>query len=50
MITQVIELLQSMQYYNGTENIEFAKGAYRYPRNFNEVIKTGSRWLKRKRK
>ncbi len=48
MITQVIELLQSLKFSNGTENIEFAKGAYRYPRTFKETIKTAKRWLLRK--
>lgn len=48
MILQVIELLQSLEFKGGTDNIEFAKGAYRYPRNFKETIKTAKRWLSRK--
>lgn len=48
MITQVIELLQSLEFKNGTDNIEFAKGAYRYPRTFKETIKTANRWVSRK--
>jgi len=48
MIGQVIELLQSMDFKGGTENIEFAKGAYRYPRTFKELINTAKRWLSRR--
>lgn len=48
MITQIIELLQSMEFKNGTDNIEFAKGAYRYPRSIKETFKTSKRWLSRK--
>lgn len=48
MITQVIELLQSMDFKGGTDRIEFAKGAYRYPRNIKETFKIGKRWLSRK--
>jgi hypothetical protein len=48
MITQVIELLQSLEFKKGSENIEFAKGAYRYPRTLKETIKTAKRWLSRK--
>ena len=47
MIGQVIELLHSLDFKGGTENIEFAKGAYRYPRTFKEIIKTAERWLRR---
>jgi hypothetical protein len=48
MIAQVIELLQSMDFKGGTENIEFAKGSYRYPRNIKETFKISKRWLSRK--
>lgn len=46
MITQVIELLQSMDFKPTTDNILFAKGGYRYPRTFKETIKRGKQWLK----
>jgi hypothetical protein len=39
MITQVIELLQSMEFKTTTDNIRFAKGGYRYPRTFKELLK-----------
>lgn len=39
MITQIIELLQSMDFKPTTENIRFAKGGYRYPRTIKEVFK-----------
>lgn len=48
MINQVIELLQSLDFKGGTDNIDFAKGTYRYPRTFKETIKTAKRWLSRK--
>jgi hypothetical protein len=48
MITQVIELLQSMDFKGGTDRIEFAKGSYRYPRNIKETFNTAKRWLSRK--
>jgi hypothetical protein len=45
MISNLVELLNTMEYYNGSENIEFAKGAYRCPRTFKETIKQYKRWL-----
>jgi hypothetical protein len=48
MIGKLLELLNMMEYYNGTENIEFAKGAYRCPRTFKETLKQYKRWLLRK--
>lgn len=44
MITQVIELLQSLDFKAKTENIRFAKGGYRYPRTFKEVFKKIKLW------
>jgi hypothetical protein len=49
MIGKLVELLNTMDYYNGSENIEFAKGAYRYPRTYKELFKTVKRWRLRKR-
>jgi len=48
MIGQIVELLNTMKFYNGSDNIEFAKGAYRCPRTFKETIKQYKRWLLRK--
>jgi hypothetical protein len=48
MIKETIELLQSLPFYNGSENIEFAKGLYRYPRNIKDTFRVGIRWIKRK--
>jgi hypothetical protein len=48
MVGQVIELLQSMDFKSTTENIHFAKGAYRYPRTFKEIFKTLKLWQSRK--
>lgn len=45
MIGKLVELLNTMDYYNGSDNIEFAKGAYRCPRTFKETIKQYKRWL-----
>jgi hypothetical protein len=49
MIGKLVELLNTMEFYNGTENIEFAKGIYRYPRTFKELFKITKRWLLKKR-
>ena len=49
MIGNIVELLNTLDFYNGSENIEFAKGAYRYPRTFKELFKTAKRWRLRKR-
>lgn len=46
MISKVIELLQSFEFDNVSENIHFAKGAYRYPRTIKELLRTSKRWLK----
>ena len=48
MISKLVELLNTMDFYNGSDNIEFAKGAYRCPRTFKEMIKQYKRWLLRK--
>ena len=45
MIGNLVELLNTMEFYNGSDNIEFAKGAYRCPRTFKETIKQYKRWL-----
>lgn len=49
MIAILVEVLNKMEYYNGSDNIEFAKGAYRYPRTYKELFKTTKRWRLRKR-
>ncbi len=49
MIGKLVELLNTMDFYNASDNIEFAKGAYRYPRTFKETFKTAKRWRLRKR-
>lgn len=48
MIGKLVELLNTMDFYNATDNIEFAKGAYRCPRTFKETIKQYKRWLLRR--
>jgi len=48
MIGKLVELLNTMPFYKGSENIEFAKGAYRVPKTFKEKIKQYKRWLLRK--
>lgn len=48
MIAILVEVLNKMEFYNGSDNIEFAKGAYRCPRTFKETIKQYKRWLLRK--
>jgi len=45
MITQVIELLQSMDFKPTTDNIRFAKGGYRYPRTIKETFEKIKLWL-----
>jgi hypothetical protein len=45
MIGNLVELLNTMDFYNGSDNIEFAKGAYRCPRTFKETIKQYKRWF-----
>jgi len=44
MVTQVIELLQSMEFKPTTDNIRFAKGGYRYPRTIKETFKIFRLW------
>jgi len=48
MIQNIVELLNCLNFYNSSENIEFAKGAYRVPRTFKETLKQYIRWLLRK--
>lgn len=48
MIGAIIELLKTLEFQNSTENIQFAKGAYRVPRTFKENLKQYKRWLLRK--
>ena len=48
MIRNIIELLQFNDWHGTTENIHFAKGGYRVPRNFKETIKQAKRCLLRK--
>lgn len=50
MISNILELLQAFDYHDAkSENIHFAKGAYRYPRTFRELFKTVRRWQLRRR-
>lgn len=48
MIRELVKILNTQEFYNGSEKIEFAKGAYRCPRTFKEKIKQYKRWLLRK--
>lgn len=48
MIEKIVELLNCLDFYNANENIQFAKGAYKYPTTFKETIKQNYRWLLRK--
>jgi hypothetical protein len=48
MIKELVTILNTQEFYKGSDNIEFAKGAYRCPRTFKEKIKQYYRWLLRK--
>lgn len=49
MLKFILDTLNEHKLYGVSENIDFAKGAYRYPRSAKEVFRIGKRWLKRKR-
>ena len=51
MIKQILELLNSDEFYGQTENIEIAKGKYQLPLSIKEVMKQRKRakaWRLRK--
>lgn len=43
MIKEIINLLNSNEFYGGTENIEIAKGKYELKKGFKEAFKQGKR-------
>lgn len=45
MIRDIIDLLQFQEWNGTTENIHIAKGGYRYPRTFKELLKKIKLWL-----
>ena len=46
MIRQIIELLQSNEWYDGDEYIQIAKGKYEYPSSIKIIKRKIKRYLK----
>lgn len=47
MITDIIKLLQTDDFYGVSSNVEIAKGAYQYATTWNQVFKKFKRWRKK---
>jgi hypothetical protein len=50
MITQIIQLLQSQEWYGVSERVEIAKGKYQYNQTLTQVAKQYKRKIKSWRK
>lgn len=47
MITDIIKLLQTDEFYGVSFNVEIAKGAHQYATTWNQVFKKLKRWRKK---
>ena len=45
MIEKTIELLNSLNFYDASDSIQFAKGAYKYPTSVKENFNHYKRWI-----
>jgi hypothetical protein len=47
MITQIIKLVQTNEFYGVSSNVEIAKGAYQYATTWKQTFKKVKRWRKK---
>ena len=51
MVKNIVDLLQTSEFYGQSERIDIAKGRYELPTTWNDVLKLIKRlWLKRRSK